>query len=95
MTDEMDDSEMWRLYKQKSQEKRERNRNSSPAILKAEGIGFEEKNNGVHLVVKHNGHTVDFWPGTGKWLTRGGRFTVKGRGVRKLIEHLTEAKHGQ
>lgn len=94
MTDEMDDSEMWRLYKQRSQEKRERNRNSSPAILKAEGISFEEKNNGVHLVVKHNGHTVDFWPGTGKWIKRGTN-NVKGRGVRKLIEHLTEAKHGQ
>jgi hypothetical protein len=88
MNDDEDMGDMWREFKRQGQEKRGKNRETSPAMLKAAGIEFEEKNGGAHLVVRHNGHTVDFWPGTGKWITRGGRFTVKSRGVKKLIEHV-------
>lgn len=91
MTEEFEDAgDMWREIKRLGQLKREKNRETSPAILKAAGIEFEEKNGGAHLVVKHNGHTVDFWPGTGKWITRGGGFTIKGRGAKKLIQHITK-----
>jgi len=90
--DDEDMGDMWRELKRISQEKRAKNREASPAILKAEGISFEEKNDGAHLIVKHNGHTVDFWPGTGKWITRGGRFMIKGRGVKKLIKHVNETR---
>lgn len=88
MDDDEDMGAMWREIKKQRQEKREKNRETSPALLKKQGIEFEEKNMGAHLIVKHNGHTVDFWPGTGKWITRGGKFTIKGRGVMKLIKHI-------
>ena len=89
MTDDTEDmGTMWREIKKQRQEKRAHNRASSAERLKTEGIAFTEKNLGAHLVVTHNGHTVDFWPGTGKWITRDGRFCVKGRGVKNLIKHL-------
>lgn len=81
-------TEMWRdIHKQKA-EKRGENRVNSAQILKERGINFESKNGGAHLIVSHNGKTVDFWPGTGKWISRIGG---KGRGVRKLLKML-EAK---
>lgn len=74
--------------KQRSQEKRASNRASSAQILAERGVQFTSKNGGAHLIVTASDHTVDFWPGTGKWMTRGFRFGLVGRGVRGLLQHL-------
>ena len=57
-------------------------------MLTDEGISYEEKNGGAHLIVNHDGRTVDFWPGTGKWISRSGG---DGRGVKNLIALLKSA----
>lgn len=50
-------------------------------------LQFEVKNDGAHLIVRHEGQTVDFWPGTGKYKPRkpGARH---GRGVFNLLKLL-------
>lgn len=78
--------------RQISQQKRERNRNSSAHILAEHGIDFDTKNDGAHLIVKHNGLTVDFWPGTGKFIPRKPK-PKHGRGVFNLIKMLEEHEH--
>lgn len=86
-----DDDDMafiWRAQKEASQQKRAENRENSASILKENGIEFTEHNLGAHLVVKASAKTVDFWPGTGKWIVRGGGKTS--RGVYNLIKLLKE-----
>lgn len=72
--------------KERSMEKREKNRKSSATILRESNIKFEEKNNGAHLVVTHKDKVVDFWPGTGLWHVR--KSNVKRRGVFPMIRFL-------
>jgi len=65
--------------------KRAANREQSAQILKRAEVAFQTKNNGAHLIVAHEGKTVDFYPGTGAWKDRTG---AEGRGVFKLLKHL-------
>lgn len=88
-----DEGEFWRDVKPDmiaaSKAKRASNRQSSAELLRARGIEFDERNNGAHFVVRHNGKTIQFWPGTGLWhdTTKPGQF-YEGRGVRKLLARL-------
>lgn len=83
--DEMDDAEVWRAMRERSQEKRAANRKHSTEILKRAGVTFTAHNAGAHLIIKHAGMRVDFWPGTGVWSTRAGRTD---RGVLRLLSYL-------
>jgi hypothetical protein len=84
MSSEM--GEYWRDLKEIGQKRRAENREHAPEVLKSAGIPFTSKNDGAHLIIKIPGHTVNFWPGTGKWQfcneQRGGR------GIIKLIQTL-------
>lgn len=80
-----DVGETFNQLKKQGQEKRGKNRKASPEILKNAGIVFESKNGGSHLVVGGPGCFIDFWPGTGRWISRNG---AKGFGVRNLIKHI-------
>lgn len=72
------------LRKQDSKKRKAGNMAGSKGMLKSNGIDFEEKNGGVHLIVKHGDRVADFWPTTGKFNVRGdGRYF---RGVRLLIK---------
>lgn len=82
---------------EESKRRRASHRQASIEMLRAEGYMIEQKNiqpdcTAAHLVVRHNGHVADFWPGTGKWNIRGetepGGRTRYRRGVRKLIKKL-------
>lgn len=76
-------SEMWKAWRQHSQEKRRANRTNSPHLLTEAGIPFTVKNDGAHLIVDNR---FDFWPGTGRWIKRDtGR---KGFGVHSLINAI-------
>jgi hypothetical protein len=89
----MSDPEIWETYKdlqKMRQAKRANNREQSAEMLKRAGFAFERKNDGAHLIVQADGYVVDFWPGTGKWITRGYRFTITNRGIRNLLKHLQE-----
>jgi hypothetical protein len=72
--------------KQASVERRAGNRENSAAILVEREIAFDSKNDGAHLIVRHNGKTADFWPGTGKYSLRG--TGVYRRGVFNLLRDL-------
>ncbi len=76
-----------------SQRRRANNREGSAEMLTGAGIAFETKNAGAHLIVRHAGRVVDFWPGTGKWIERG--TGLDKRGVRPLISHLKRAEQEQ
>jgi hypothetical protein len=69
-----------------SAERRAKNRQSSAEMLAERGIQFETKNMGAHLIVSHDGKVADFWPGTGKYIPRGGG--RPGRGVFNLLKLL-------
>lgn len=77
----------WASIAEAGKERRASNRRSSADVLAAQGIAFEAKNAGAHLIVTHNGKTADFWPGTGKWAIRARDVKYK-RGVFPLIREL-------
>lgn len=87
MSDSPDGFVPWKEFQsemnERSKVRRGNNRRNSTEILRAKGVAFESKNSGIHLVV--NG-THDFWPGTGKWISRASGKT--GRGVFKLLEDI-------
>ena len=83
--------EMWRDHKEASKVKRASNRTLAPEALAKEGITFESKNDGAHLIVKQdNEKPVDFWPGTGKFICR--ETGKDGRGVRNVIKHINRKR---
>lgn len=88
-----DMGDYWRdvtpALKERSQQKRASNRENGAARLTAAGIQFESKNDGAHLIVRTNDHVIDYWPGTGKWITRG-RAPKTGRGIARLLKHIKE-----
>lgn len=87
-----DMGEIFDGMRRRSEEKRASNRENSAQILAQYGIEFESKNIGAHLIVKHAGKIVDFWPGTGKWIVRDGK---QGRGVSRLLKLLEVDKEGK
>lgn len=68
-----------------SRKKKENNRSRSAELLDDNKIEYTSNNGGAHLIVKSGKHTIDFWPGTGKWKVRKG---ITSRGVFKLLKHL-------
>ena len=78
-------SEIYQAIHERSQAKREQNREQSAHFLTAAGIVFTSHNLGAHLVVAGRGLTVDFWPGTGRWIARNGE---KGFGVKSLAKRV-------
>jgi len=78
-----DMGELFNGLKGESQKRRADNRESSAKILEENGIKFESKNMGAHLIVSGDSITIDFWPGTGKFIVRGGK---TGRGVFNLLK---------
>lgn len=81
------DTESWRQVRALKQAKRASNREQSAAALRREGVEFESKNGGAHLIIAHTSGTFDFWPGTGKWRLRGAQERPK-RGLYKLLIRL-------
>ena len=82
-----DMGEVFNAMKESSKRRREANRNNAPLILTEAGIQFQERNHGAHLIVSGSKCLIDYWPGTGKWISRKG---INGRGVRSLIKHIKE-----
>lgn len=69
-------------------DKKQRNKMQSTQILKAKGVDFVAKNNGVHLIVDSSKGKIDFWPTTGKYIRRlDGK---SGRGVFNMLDMVSE-----
>lgn len=73
------------------QKKRAFNRRQSTGILRKNNIPFRSLNNGGHLILHLENTTVDFWPGTGKWIDRKNPETQH-RGVFKLLEFIEQCQ---
>lgn len=82
-----DMGEIFNAMQEAGKLRRKDNREKAPVIISNAGIEFESKNYGSHLIVKGNECLIDFWPGTGKWISRNGS---KGRGVFSLIRHIKQ-----
>jgi hypothetical protein len=78
--------ELFSALRARSAARRAENRKHAPAMLQQEGIAFESKNDGAHLIVAGE---YDFWPGTGLWRHR--RDRKSSRGIKKLIRRIREA----
>lgn len=85
--DDDDMGAMWRAVKESKKQKRANNRFKSAQLLREAGMQFESKNFDAHLIVKHGGRVVDFWPGTGLWIDRKPG-SSRAYGVRALMTHL-------
>lgn len=77
---------------EESKQRRAHNREASAQLLAGAGIYFASSNAGAHLIVSAHGRTVDFWPGTGLWIERGGK---RGRGVFGLIRSINHPRGKQ
>ncbi|MDW6094020.1 hypothetical protein SBX64_15890 [Vibrio rhizosphaerae] len=81
-----------KLRKEDSKVKKRENQKSSATMLDSNGIKYESKNGGNHLIVHGLSIVADFWPSTGKFIIRGDKRHF--RGVRLLIKiargHYTE-----
>jgi hypothetical protein len=80
-----DVGEDFNALKKYRKEKKSKNLISSTNMLNENRIAFKSRNLGNHLIVEHNSFIVDFWPSTGKWISRRGQ---SGRGVFNLINLL-------
>lgn len=74
----------FRVLRESGQKKRRDNRVHSTELLKQQGIPFESKNGGVHLIVDG---CVDFWPSTGLFIPRDTKYS-KDRGVFRLMKFV-------
>ena len=79
-----DIGEMYSNMKEHSKKKRAGNRENAITILNDNNISFESKNNGAHFIVFGSNEIIDYWPGTGKFISRRGH--TECRGVRNLIK---------
>ena len=83
--DEYDVGESFRDMRDHGKKKRKQNRENSAIILTEAGVEHTIHNDGAHLIVQGKNYLIDFWPGTGKYIGRGGQ--CEGRGVRGLMKH--------
>jgi len=85
-----DMGEFWKDVKPemqaRSKDKRASNRDQSAQYLTMRGIPFTSNNHGAHLIVEGKDCYIDFWPGTGKWISRN---KEAGFGVRNLVNFIT------
>lgn len=77
--------EIFQALKVISSQRRAANLKQGLKLLRESGIPFEEKNNGVHVIV-HSQPAIDYWPSTGLWIVRGSQ--KRSRGILNLIAYV-------
>ena len=75
--------ENYRAYDHYNRMKKQANKKFSTELLIREGIEFESRDNGLHLVIRTRRGNINFFPSTG--LFNG---ALKGRGVYNLLKEL-------
>lgn len=84
--------DMAEVFREMTKYKKEKRRNrllANTEKLKAANINFEPKNNGIHIIISHNGKTIDFYPSTGLFWDRKNPKNKK-RGIDKLLKYIKE-----
>jgi len=79
--------EVFNEWKKDKQAKKRSNERSSTNMLLDMGIEFESKNSGNHLVVGCGDTKIDFWPSTGRFISRDGKHDA--RGINNLLKVLS------
>lgn len=82
--------EVFAALHQRNKLKKESNKEKSTRLLTERGIPFISKRFGTYLIVSGCTSLIDFWPSTGKFISRDG--TAKGRGVFNLLKLCKESK---
>jgi len=85
MSHDSETAQVYRAMKGHSKGKRGNNRKMGAKFLADKDIPFTTNNGGAHLIVEGNECFIDYWPGTGKWISRNGK---KGFGVKNLIRYV-------
>ena len=75
--------EEFRAYDRYSRMKKQANKQFSTNLLIEQGIIFESRNDGLHLVIRTRKGNINFFPSTGLY-----NGAVKGRGVYNLLKEL-------
>jgi len=78
-------SDLFRAHQAQRKDKKAQNREQSARILQEKQIPFSSHNLGAHLIVEGRDGFIDYWPGTGKWISRNG---TRGFGLRNLLQHI-------
>lgn len=79
--------EDYRERERYSRMKKQANKQYSTHLLIEQGIAFESRDNGLHLVIRTSRGNINFFPSTGLY-----NGAVKGRGVFNLLEELKKIK---
>jgi hypothetical protein len=79
-----DMGEVFRDYTALRKQKRRDNTRDSTRLLQDQGVPFESRNGGAHLIVDG---VADFWPSTGLFIPRD-RTWGKDRGVMRLLKFV-------
>jgi len=82
--------EHYGIMKKESKDRRATNREKSSNLLKKYDVNFNSCNGGSHLVITDKTRSIDFWPGTGKWVVRKG---ISGRGFFRLLKIMGVSLH--
>jgi hypothetical protein len=83
--DAEDLGDLFRAHQAQRQAKKAQNREQSARIFQEKQIPFTSHNLGAHLIVEGPSCFIDYWPGTGKWISRDG---ARGFGLRNLLQHI-------
>jgi hypothetical protein len=95
-----DDATMGDVFKaarEESKERRAANRENGRKALDEAGVAYRVKNQGAHIIIeRHQVCYVEYWPGTGRWNSRGmwktrhnGHYpATTGRGIASLMAYL-------
>ena len=84
---EIEREESGEKYREEYEEKKAKRKSNlewSTNYLKKMGVKFESRNNGIHLIIGE----FDFWPSTGKFISR--KTKKKSRGVKNLVNILKQ-----
>ena len=78
------------MSKYKQAKRRERLKVNTGKLVKL-NIKFDSRNNGLHLIINHNGKIIDFYPSTGLWWQRHNP-KAKNRGIDNLLKCIEANK---
>lgn len=81
-------AEDFKAFREHFREKRQSNKEKSTALLIENGIEFESRNDGVHLLIETSNGRVNFYPSTGLY-----NGALSGRGVFNLLKELKGVKN--
>lgn len=82
--------ELMKAFREQSRERKQSNRERSTQRLLENGVKFQSRNDGLHLMIDTPAGRVNFYPSTGLY-----NGVLEGRGVFTLLDELKRLKMAQ